>query len=153
MTRSGVPHGASCLSRRDLECTARLGLGALGRPSRASIDERIFAHALAALPDPKSAGEIIGVTARRNLESAATRHLGRALALEPCHFLPRAGLGLIRLRLGQEREALEAFETALAIDPHLSGVRRKAEALKAKLGGRQGLRRAAPGRWPKGAVR
>ena len=48
---------------------------------------------------------------------------------------PLAGLGLIRLRLGQERQALEAFEKALAINPPLSGVRRKAEGLKTKLGG------------------
>jgi tetratricopeptide (TPR) repeat protein len=67
--------------------------------------------------------------------SAAMTHLGRALVLEPRHFLALAGLGLVRLELGREPEALAAFEEALAINPHLSGVRRQAEALRAKLEG------------------
>ena len=66
--------------------------------------------------------------------ASAMTHLRHALTLEPRHFLALAGLGLVHLRLGQERAALTAFENALAINPHLMGVRRTAEGLRAKLG-------------------
>jgi tetratricopeptide (TPR) repeat protein len=47
----------------------------------------------------------------------------RTLALEPRHFGAIAGVGQICLRNGRVREACAAFEIALGIDPHLSGVR------------------------------
>ena len=62
-------------------------------------------------------------------------YIERALALEPRHFLALAGLGLVYLRLGQQRLALAVLEQALAINPHLSGTRRMLETLKAELDG------------------
>lgn len=47
----------------------------------------------------------------------------QTLALEPRHFGAIAGVGQICLRNGRVREACAAFEIALRIDPHLSGVR------------------------------
>ncbi len=60
----------------------------------------------------------------------------RTLALEPRHFGALSGLGLINLRLGRERAALEAFEKALAINPHLPLARARVIELRRKLGGK-----------------
>jgi tetratricopeptide (TPR) repeat protein len=59
----------------------------------------------------------------------------RTLALEPRHFGALSGLGMIELELGREREALAAFEKALAVNPHLPGVKDQAAKLKKKLEG------------------
>ena len=47
------------------------------------------------------------------------------------------GLGAIYLRLDDERAALDAFERALAINPHLSSTRQLAEELRRRLEGRR----------------
>ncbi|MEM7405356.1 MAG: tetratricopeptide repeat protein [Pseudomonadota bacterium] len=53
------------------------------------------------------------------------------LKLEPRHFGALAGLGEIRLRLGDLNGALTAFESALAVHPRLPGLRNRVEALRA----------------------
>jgi len=45
----------------------------------------------------------------------------KALALEPRHFGAYSGLGLVYMALGEERKALDAFEQALDIHPHIDG--------------------------------
>ncbi len=69
--------------------------------------------------------------------AASVEDIGRTLAREPRHFLAFAGLGIIYLRLGRERQALMALEKALEINPHLSGTRHEVEELKRKLGGKR----------------
>ncbi len=68
---------------------------------------------------------------------ASIADLRRTLDLEPRHFGALGGLGLIYLKLDQERAALEALEKALEINPHLSGTRQKVEELHDKLDGRK----------------
>ena len=63
----------------------------------------------------------------------AVEQIENTLSLEPRHFLALAGLGLIYLRLGEERLALRSFERALEINPHLSGTRETAQELARKL--------------------
>jgi tetratricopeptide (TPR) repeat protein len=70
---------------------------------------------------------------KRDRESVAD--IGRTLALEPRHFGALCGFGQICLRQGDEGAALVAFEAALAIHPHLPGIRPVVEAL-----GRRGKR-------------
>ena len=67
--------------------------------------------------------------------TAAIEDLRRTITLEPRHFGAFAGLGLIFLKLGQERPALMALEKALEINPHLSGTRQKAEELSRRIHG------------------
>jgi len=55
--------------------------------------------------------------------------IARTLALEPRHFGAICGFGQICLAQGRQVEALAAFETALALHPHLEGVRQAVEAL------------------------
>lgn len=60
--------------------------------------------------------------------------VGATLKLEPRHFGALSGLGLINLRLGDKRAALEAFEAALEIHPFLPA-RDRIEALRDAVGG------------------
>lgn len=64
----------------------------------------------------------------RYAESAAD--IRRTLILEPRHFGALSGLGLVYMELGREAAALEAFRRALAVNPHLSGVRENIELLE-----------------------
>ncbi|MBK19344.1 MAG: hypothetical protein CMM52_10975 [Rhodospirillaceae bacterium] len=45
----------------------------------------------------------------------------KTLDLEPRHFGALSGLGLVYMALGEERKALDAFEQALEIHPHMEG--------------------------------
>lgn len=69
----------------------------------------------------------------RFAQSAAD--IRRVLMLEPRHFGALEGLGLIYLELGQEQAALDTFERALRINPHLSGSRAQIERLRDRDGG------------------
>jgi tetratricopeptide (TPR) repeat protein len=63
---------------------------------------------------------------------ASVGDIERTLQLEPNHFGALSGLGQIYLALDREEAALKAFEAALAIDPHLAGVRAAVESIKKK---------------------
>ncbi len=58
------------------------------------------------------------------------KDIGKTLALEPRHFGALSGLGLCNAQLDKEKEALDAFEKALAINPNMPGIRQDAEDLK-----------------------
>lgn len=60
----------------------------------------------------------------------------RTLELEPRHFGALSGLGLIALALGEEERALDAFEAALEIHPHLPGADTHIRDLREKVKGR-----------------
>jgi len=59
----------------------------------------------------------------------------RTLTLEPRHFGALSGLGMIALSLGQEEQALEAFEAALDIHTYLSGADTHIRKLREKVRG------------------
>jgi hypothetical protein len=54
----------------------------------------------------------------------------RAFELMPCHFGALAGMGHCYAHLGKPREAVEAYERALAVNPHLDCVRQTVAELK-----------------------
>jgi tetratricopeptide (TPR) repeat protein len=58
--------------------------------------------------------------------------VAKVLALEPRHFGALSGLGLINMELDKPDAALEAFERALKIHPHMPGVKQRVEMLKKK---------------------
>lgn len=66
----------------------------------------------------------------------STEDIEHVLALEPRHFGALSGLGLIALAIGDPEQALEAFETALLIHPHMAGADTHIRALRDKLRGR-----------------
>jgi tetratricopeptide (TPR) repeat protein len=67
---------------------------------------------------------------------SALADLRQVLAREPRHFGALAGLGAIMLDIGDEKNALDAYRRALAIDPHLKGVDEKVKTLTEKIEGR-----------------
>ena len=67
---------------------------------------------------------------------ASAHDVERTLVLEPRHYGALWGMGLIQLRLDREREAPDRFGRALAIDPHLEGIRTLAERLATKVEGK-----------------
>ncbi|WP_247877980.1 tetratricopeptide repeat protein [Azospirillum sp. TSO22-1] len=66
---------------------------------------------------------------------AAVADIGKTLALEPRHFAALAGLGLVYLAIDEPAGALKAFEAALAINPHMTGVRDQVDKLRKQLAG------------------
>ena len=62
------------------------------------------------------------------------KDIGKTLALEPRHFGALSGLGLCNAQLDREKEALDAFEKALAINPNMPGIKLDADEMKKQLG-------------------
>ena len=56
--------------------------------------------------------------------------IAQTLKLEPRHFGALSGLGLINQAIGQTKAAIKAFEHALDINPHLSGLKDKVTKMK-----------------------
>lgn len=61
--------------------------------------------------------------------------IAQTLTLNPRHFGALSGLGMIFEQLEQPEKALEAYEAALAIHPHLEGVIEAVERLEAETAG------------------
>jgi tetratricopeptide (TPR) repeat protein len=61
----------------------------------------------------------------------------KTLALEPRHFGALWGLGTMDAALEHDEEAIAAFEKALAVNPHMDGVREQIEALKQRIRAKQ----------------
>jgi len=61
--------------------------------------------------------------------------VSKTLALEPRHFGALSGLGMIEMQRGREKEALDAFEKALKVNPHMDGIKSEAARLKKKIEG------------------
>jgi tetratricopeptide (TPR) repeat protein len=66
----------------------------------------------------------------------ALADLREVLAREPRHFGALAGLGLILQDIGDDKHALEAYQAALAIDPHLRDLNDTVKTLREKVEGR-----------------
>jgi tetratricopeptide (TPR) repeat protein len=73
----------------------------------------------------------------------ALKDYGRAMAdiqevlsREPRHFGALAGLGMILEEVGEDKQALEAFRKALAVNPHMQKIPEQVKALSEKVEGR-----------------
>jgi tetratricopeptide (TPR) repeat protein len=76
--------------------------------------------------------------AYRNHDYAdAIAAIQETLKREPRHFAALAGLGAIYEELGQVRSALQAYRSALAIDPHYDAARQGVRRLEPKVEGRE----------------
>ena len=60
--------------------------------------------------------------------------IDETLKREPRHFGALSGLGLCHIALGNEEQALDAFERALIHNPHMQGVKRNVKELRDRLG-------------------
>jgi tetratricopeptide (TPR) repeat protein len=66
----------------------------------------------------------------------AIADIGEVLAREPRHFGALSGLGLMLQELGDDKDALDAYRRALAIDPHLEHIPDVVKTLTEKVEGR-----------------
>ena len=71
--------------------------------------------------------------------AASVADCRRAVELMPCHFGAWAGLGHCYLHTGHSREALRAYRRALAVHPHMDGVRQTAVEICRRLRQRPAL--------------
>lgn len=71
-----------------------------------------------------------------NFDGSA-RDIKKTLALEPRHFGALSGLGLVSLAIGRDEAALEAFEKALEINPHMPHAQKQVKTLSDKLKGKR----------------
>lgn len=69
--------------------------------------------------------------------TSSIEDIKRTLALEPRHFGAMSGLGLIYIQLDQEETALQAFQSALKMNPHLVGAQRNIDAIRKNLSGEE----------------
>ena len=66
----------------------------------------------------------------------AIADIAEVLTREPRHFGALSGLGLILQDIGDDKDALEAYRKALAIDPHLDNLADTVKTLADKVEGR-----------------
>jgi tetratricopeptide (TPR) repeat protein len=66
----------------------------------------------------------------------AIADIGQVLAREPRHFGALSGLGLMLQDIGDDKDALDAYRKALAIDPHLEHIPDVVKSLSEKVEGR-----------------
>ena len=66
----------------------------------------------------------------------AIADIGEVLAREPRHFGALSGLGMMLQELGDDKDALHAYQDALKIDPHLENVPDTVKELTVKVEGR-----------------
>ena len=63
--------------------------------------------------------------------------IAEVLAREPRHFGALSGLGLMLQEIGDDKDALDAYRRALAIDPHLDNIADTIKSLRDKVEGRE----------------
>ncbi len=62
--------------------------------------------------------------------SKSLADIRRVLALEPRHFAALSGLGAILADVGDDKQAVEVYKRALAIDPHLDNVKKALDEIE-----------------------
>ena len=72
----------------------------------------------------------------RGNDVGSRRDIARVIDLEPRHFGALSGLGMINIRAGDLQAALQAFEAAVRVNPHMDQAEAMIEDLRQRLGGR-----------------
>lgn len=82
--------------------------------------EQIFSKLIQDHPDFAEAwNKRATVRFLRGNDAGSRRDIARVIDLEPRHFGALSGLGMINMRSGDLQAALQAFEAALRVNPHL----------------------------------
>ena len=82
--------------------------------------EQLFSALIGARPDFAEAwNKRATVRFLRGDDAGSRSDIVRVIELEPRHFGALSGLGMIHMRAGDLQAALQAFEAALRVNPHL----------------------------------
>jgi tetratricopeptide (TPR) repeat protein len=68
-------------------------------------------------------------------DAGSRRDIARTINLEPRHFGALSGLGMINMRNGDLKAALQAFEAALQVNPHLDQAADVSKQIRSQLRG------------------
>ena len=97
----------------------RSGMGLMNRGLLAQA-EQVFSTLIDARPDFAEAwNKRATIRFLRGDDAGSRQDIIRVIDLEPRHFGALSGLGMIHMRTGDLQAALQAFEAALRVNPHL----------------------------------
>ena len=99
--------------------------------------ERIFTEIISAHPNHAEAwNKRATVRFMRGDDKGSRSDIARVIDLEPRHFGALSGLGMINIRSGDLPAALQAFEAAVRVNPHMDQAEAMIRELRATLRGR-----------------
>ena len=99
--------------------------------------ERIFTEIISAHPTQAEAwNKRATVRFMRGDDKGSRSDIARVIDLEPRHFGALSGLGIINMRSGDLPAALQAFEAAVRVNPHMDQAEAMIRELRATLRGR-----------------
>ena len=99
--------------------------------------ERIFTEIISAHPTHAEAwNKRATVRFMRGDDKGSRSDIARVIDLEPRHFGALSGLGMINMRSGDLPAALQAFEAAVRVNPHMDQAEAMIRELRATLRGR-----------------
>ena len=99
--------------------------------------ERIFTEIISAHPNHAEAwNKRATVRFMRGDDKGSRSDIARVIDLEPRHFGALSGLGMINMRSGDLPAALQAFEAAVRVNPHMDQAEAMIRELRATLRGR-----------------
>ena len=99
--------------------------------------ERIFTEIISAHPTQAEAwNKRATVRFMRGDDKGSRSDIARVIDLEPRHFGALSGLGMINMRSGDLPAALQAFEAAVRVNPHMDQAEAMIRELRAILRGR-----------------
>jgi len=126
------------LDSGDAELNERLETGIIAmNAGYLPAAEQVFSEVVAAAPDfAEGWNKRATVRFLRGDHAGSIADCARVLALEPRHFGALSGLGLIHATLEDDEEALRWFERALAVNPHMPGVKENISILRERLRGK-----------------
>ena len=99
--------------------------------------ERIFTEIISTNPTHAEAwNKRATVRFMRGDDKGSRSDIARVINLEPRHFGALSGLGMINMRSGDLPAALQAFEAAVRVNPHMAQTQAMIRELRATLRGR-----------------
>ena len=99
--------------------------------------ERVFTEIVGTHPEHAEAwNKRATVRFMRGNDTGSRSDIARVIALEPRHFGALSGLGMINMRRGDLAGALQAFEAALRVNPHMPQAEDMVASLRQRLSGR-----------------
>ena len=99
--------------------------------------ERIFSNLAQSYPEHAEVwNKRATVRFMRGNDSGSRQDIARVIDLGPRHFGALSGLGMINMRAGDLPAALQAFEAAVRVNPHMDQAETMIRNLRVKLRGR-----------------